>query len=75
VRRALLALERRGDVISLPGRPRRWALVKGRRYRRSKAEDPAQLELPLFYGSLRSPRGGIVWDDFKQPPRPKGARR
>jgi hypothetical protein len=62
VRRALLSMERRGEVIAVQN-PKRWALVKGRRARRPKQRGLAgQLELSLLGGSVRSFKGGILWD-------------
>lgn len=71
VRRALNALVDYGDVITLP-KPRRWALVKGRRVRARKAlSDERQLDLENDAlpqekrGTINNPpRGGLErWKD------------
>jgi hypothetical protein len=60
VRRALVNLVRRGDVFTPPRLPRRWALVKGRRFARSKQNEGRQLELALHGGAVRhGSRGGL----------------
>jgi hypothetical protein len=61
VRRALVNLVKRGDVFTPPRLPRRWALVKGRRFARSRLNEGPQLEMKLVGGAVHAPHGGLSW--------------